>query len=70
MRGFYIGLTDKMIVQMERAVVYLAEDANGRGKSVEIVKKNGYNWYRAQKTSLREQAARPPARTVFLEWNE
>ena len=43
MRVFYIVLTDKMIVQMERAVVYLAEDANGRGKSVEIVKKNGYN---------------------------
>lgn len=43
MRGFYIGLTDKMIVQMERAVVYLAEDAEGRGKSVEIVKKKGYN---------------------------
>lgn len=43
MRGFYIVLTDKMIVQMERAVVYLAEDANSTGKSVEIVKKNGYN---------------------------
>ena len=41
-----------MIVQMERGVVYLAEDANGRGKSVEIVKKNGYNWYRAQKNEL------------------
>lgn len=43
MRGFYIGLTDKMIVQMQRAVVYLAEDAEGGGKSVEIVKKKGYN---------------------------
>lgn len=43
MRGFYIVLTDKMIVQMERAVVNLAEDAPGAGKSVEIVKKNGYN---------------------------
>lgn len=41
--AFYIGLTDKMIVQMQRAVVYLAEDAEGRGKSVEIVKKKGYN---------------------------
>lgn len=28
---------------MERAVVYLAEDAQGAGKSVEIVKKKGYN---------------------------
>lgn len=28
---------------MQRAVVYLAEDAEGVGKSVEIVKKKGYN---------------------------
>ena len=28
---------------MQKAVVYLAEDANSGGKSVEIVKENGYN---------------------------